>query len=234
MTRKELKVAAKAKLKGRVFVMLVPILIMGVISAVIASIASFTYGGGIIIEAPLAVGFALFYLKATRDEKTGLEDLFSQFKDLSRVWEQIKAYLLRWLYIVLGLICLIIPGIIMSLRYSQLEYIMADNPDLSCKEAMQECKALMKGRIDEYFALLVSFIGWFLLSILTLGILFIYVAPYFELSLTQYYLKIRAEDDSELTAQDAGGKAENDGLFDGDSSIDSASENTENKDGDIF
>ncbi|NCA68255.1 MAG: DUF975 family protein [Clostridia bacterium] len=210
MTRKELKLAAKTQIKGKVFILLLPLVIVGAISAVIAAISRFTYGVGIlalIIEFPLAIGLALFFIKFARDEKSGMEDLFSQFKDFGRMWEQIKACLIRWLYIFLGLLCFVIPGIIIALRYSLLEYVMADQPELTGKQAIEECKKLMKGRIDEIFGLYISFIGWFLLSILTCGILFIYVAPYFTLTVTKYYLAISAEEISaapaSVTAPDA-------------------------------
>lgn len=207
MTRKEIKQWAKSALKGKVFVALLPLVIYAAITGVFGAIGGSTFGIGaltFILLIPIQVGLAIFFIKFAKDEKVGLEDLFSQFKDFSRMFEQIKGMVLRWVYIFLGLILFIVPGIIFSLRYSLLNYVFANNPQLDYSEAMKKCKEMMKGRIGEYFVLLLSFIGWFILGALTFGILYIYIAPYFELTKTKYYLEICGqceENDKEATIQ---------------------------------
>jgi uncharacterized membrane protein len=72
----------------------------------------------------------------------------------------------------------IIPGIIAALNYSMSLFIMAQNPEIGIVEAIELSKKMMKGNKGKLFVLYLSFIGWFLLSGLTFGILMLYVYPY--------------------------------------------------------
>lgn len=59
---------------------------------------------------------------------------------------------------------LIVPGFIAAIRYSMAPYLLAEHPDWTAKEALEESKRIMKGRKGQYFLLLLSFIGWTLAS----------------------------------------------------------------------
>ena len=60
-------------------------------------------------------------------------------------------------------------------------------------EAMKKSREMMRGHKGELFALLLSFIGWFLLSILTCFILFIWLIPYINTTEANFYNKIKGE-----------------------------------------
>ena len=64
---------------------------------------------------------------------------------------------------------------------------IADNYHLSEKEAMEKSKKLMEGNKRKLFLLYCRFSGWFILSILTLGIGFFFLAPYLGVSLAKFY-----------------------------------------------
>jgi len=100
---------------------------------------------------PLYVGVATFFLKFANGENVETKVVFAQYK--INIWEPIKAYLLVGLYILLGTICFIIPGIIMALKYSQVGFAFAENPESKYDEAMRRSADLMKGRKGEYFIL---------------------------------------------------------------------------------
>ena len=87
-------------------------------------------------------------------------------------------------------ILLIVPGIIVGLMYSQTNFIATNNPDKKLREVLRESADLMRGRKLELFLLKLSFIGWFLLSVLTLGILLLWVLPYYKTTLANYYKHI--------------------------------------------
>lgn len=85
----------------------------------------------------------------------------------------------RDLYIVLWSLLLIIPGIVKSYEYRMIAYLLAENPNMTKDEAFAISRQMMDGQKWKAFVLDLSFIGWKLLSVLTLGILStFYVEPY--------------------------------------------------------
>ena len=74
-------------------------------------------------------------------------------------------------------------------------YIMIDNAEnnLSVTEAIKKAVELIKGHRVAFYSLIFSFIGWYLLGGLTLGILLIWVVPYLNVSLANFYRKLLKE-----------------------------------------
>ena len=70
-------------------------------------------------------------------------------------------------------------------------YVLAENPQMSANEALNESKAIMDGHKMDLFVLYLSFIPWMLLGSITLGIAYIYVMPYMQLTITNFYHKIK-------------------------------------------
>jgi len=138
----------------------------------------------LIIGGPLQLGLSIFSLNLARNKKADLEQLFDGFKDFVNA---LVAYLLVVVFVLLWTLLLIIPGIIAAIAYSQTFYILADNKGLKGSEALKQSKAMMNGNKWKYFCLCLRFTGWFLLSILTLGIGFLWLAPYFNVSTANFY-----------------------------------------------
>ncbi len=89
---------------------------------------------------------------------------------------------------VLGVILAMIPYIMKSYEYLLIPYILADNPDMERKEAFALTKKMMTGHKWEAFVLYLSFMGWYILSAFTCGILNIfYVEPYRAYTIAAYY-----------------------------------------------
>ena len=74
-------------------------------------------------------------------------------------------------------------------------YILLDKPELSATDAITESRNMMNGHKMELFLLDLSFIGWILLSILTCGILFIYVVPYMQAARAEFYRTLKGENE---------------------------------------
>ena len=130
-------------------------------------------------------GWQLFTLRASREEETGgAETLFSCFQQF---WRFLLAQLLMNLFITLWSLLFVIPGIIAAFAYSQTIYIMLDNPQISPLEAIAASKQLMRGHKFEYFTLQLSFLGWACLSIFTFGLLGIWLNPYMQVTMANYY-----------------------------------------------
>lgn len=98
------------------------------------------------------------------------------------------------LIIMLWSILLIVPGIMKAFSYSQAFYIMIDNPDIGIMDALRESKEMMYGYRMQMFVLGLSFIGWILLIVVTLGIASIWVAPYMAVTYAVFYIHLRDDE----------------------------------------
>ena len=82
----------------------------------------------------------------------------------------------------------------MSYAYSMTEYIKMENPNISPSRAIELSKIMTQGRKGNLFYLDLSFIGWNLLSAITLGILgIVYVNPYYFACKAFAYEELKAE-----------------------------------------
>lgn len=172
--------------KPAVLVTLVYILIVGAMEGAEAlSLLS------IFVLGPLSYGYYVSFLNSKRTgEVVRIENLFDGFKDYARVF---LTNLLQSIYIVLWTLLLIIPGIIKSIAYSQTFFVLKDNPELKNNAAIERSMAMMEGHKMEYFCLTLSFIGWILLSILTLGIGLLWVTPYMSTAMAHFYEYVKED-----------------------------------------
>ncbi len=98
---------------------------------------------------------------------------------------------LKDLFLALWSMLFIIPGIIKSYSYMMVPYILRDHPDLTATETITMSREMMDGHKWRAFLLDLSFIGWILLSILTLGILNVFwTGPYKENTRAALYLEL--------------------------------------------
>ena len=106
------------------------------------------------------------------------------------------------LYILIGFILMVI-GIIIALpqyyAYSQVEFILCDTLENQSYESafkiIRTSRQMMKGYKGKRFVLDLSFIGWYLLTAITLGIASIYVYPYVFTAQTLFYEAVLKEQD---------------------------------------
>ncbi len=148
---------------------------------------------GLIISGPVAVGYSMYLMLTIQDDKNAdkLEILFHGFKNSLNT--AIIANILRLVFIFLWSLLLFIPGIIKALSFSMTAYIIADNPDLTATEALDKSQEFMRGHKWRLFCLLFSFIGWFILSGFTFGLGLIFLLPYVNLSIANFYLDIKGQ-----------------------------------------
>jgi len=140
-----------------------------------------------IIQPQIGVGASIFYLNLSRQKEINIKQLFFTFKDMNRFGNIIGAYLLAILCTILGFLCLIIPGIILHIAFSQIFFILAEDDSLGPVDALKKSYNLMNGNKWTYFCLLCRFIGWGILSLLTFGIGFLWLYPYCWVSLAKFY-----------------------------------------------
>jgi uncharacterized membrane protein len=142
----------------------------------------------LIIAGPLILGMIIFVLSIARNKKASFEQLFLGFQNFGTA---IGAYLLMLLFIILWSLLLIIPGIIAALSYSMTFFIIADNKSIGPLEAIRKSKEMMKGYKWKIVCLSFRFLGWSLLAMLTLGIGYLWLIPYMQVSYAKFYDDIK-------------------------------------------
>lgn len=142
----------------------------------------------LIIGGPMFLGLTIFSLSIARKENSQFEQLFEGFR---RFGVSLAAFLLMILFVVLWSLLLIIPGIVAALSYSLVFYIIADDRTVTATEALQRSKKMMRGNKWKLFCLGFRFFGWFLLSVLTFGIGFLWLVPYMQVSFAKFYEEVK-------------------------------------------
>ncbi|HDR7654931.1 MULTISPECIES: DUF975 family protein [Bacillus] len=145
------------------------------------------------IIGPLTVGASYFVLNVIRGTNARIGHIFRWFNDGSKFMKSFLTYLLMNVYLILWTLLLIIPGIIKSFSYSMTYFILNDHPEYTANQAITESRRMMNGHKMDYFLLCLSFLGWFILSILTLGIGFLWLVPYFYTTSAAFYEEISKE-----------------------------------------
>lgn len=142
------------------------------------------------VNRPAGVGMARYFTKIT-EGKPEFSEIFYGFKNgyMRNVWVRFLADIKLGLWYLL----LVVPGIIKQFEYAIIPYILADEPELESKEVFAKAHELMMGNKWRLFKLEISFIGWFLLGIITFGVGLIAVRPYIETALGEFYQQIKSE-----------------------------------------
>jgi uncharacterized membrane protein len=148
----------------------------------VLAIAAFLASG------PFSLGFAGYFMRRVRGEEIRLTNIFEGFY---RFLPSLLLMFLTSLFIGLWSLLLIIPGIVKSFSYSMVFYIMRDNPEIEPLDAIDKSKIMMKGYKGKLFLLMLSFIGWMFLALLTLGIGLLWLNPYMYLSIANFYENLK-------------------------------------------
>lgn len=144
-----------------------------------------------LITLPLSYGILVLFLDFARGEKIENSKLFDGYKyGFQRIF---TTGLLQLIYTVLWYLLLIIPGIIKSYSYSMTYYILKDNPELKNNAAIEKSMQMMNGHKMDLFLLHLSFIGWAILCLLTMGIGFLFLIPYMYTAQAHFYEDLKKQ-----------------------------------------
>ena len=186
--RKEAWNALKGKRKTMAWVALI---YFGVV--VCCAILSALLWGNIvtlIVMPPILLGMRICAMRVVRGEDVVVTDLFSGW---GRFGSVVALNLVNGIFVSLWSLLLIVPGIIKSYAYSMSFYVLADHPGFSQDEAREESIDLMEGNKWRLFCLELSFLGWELLSILSFGVLYLWIIPYRETAHAIFYEQVKKE-----------------------------------------
>ena len=144
-----------------------------------------------IISAILEVATVGVYIKMSRSpEPVAFSDFIEGFNNWARAT---LGALWQYLWVFLWTLLFIIPGIIKTIAYSQMYYIIAEYKDVSVTKAMRISIEITKGHKWDLFVMYLSFLGWEILAAFTLGILNLWLLPYINMTYINAYHALMKE-----------------------------------------
>ena len=191
-----LRALGREALKGKWGLGIVGTLILFALTIIPAIIFNAIFGNGeattssvstvysMLISGPMTLGYAMFAISIFRRRETSPAEVFYGFERFAKAF---GLYIVMSIFIFLWTLLLIVPGIIAAFRYSMCFYLLADHPEMGIMEALNESKRLMKGNKWKYFCMNISFIGWMILGCFTLGIGYLWLTPYMEVTTIAFY-----------------------------------------------
>lgn len=140
---------------------------------------------------PMSIGYIYYLIKLIKGEKLDVKEAllskYSIFKLIMLVTIMVAVFTTLWTLL------LVVPGIIYMYKVIMVNYVLADtaNENTTWKEVINTSKNMMDGYKMDYFIFGLSFIGWELLCVLTLGIAIIWVVPYIQTANIMYYEELK-------------------------------------------
>ena len=139
------------------------------------------------LSAYIQVGIALYCLEIYKGKNVGLETIFSRFNG----FKPIIFILIYILIVFLGLILLVVPGIILGLMYSQIFFILADDPDIGVIEAFNLSNKMMKNNMWQFFMLNLEALLHFIAGVFTFFIWWIWLLPRYSIAYAGFYEELK-------------------------------------------
>ena len=205
MERAEIKQWAKEKIKGHIWELLIPILVATILTTLTIG-GKTTYEDGHLTTSsgiPLGlffffvgVGLVKFMTSFNNDKEHNFKDLFAYANDYVRIF---LTGLLESVFIFLWALLLVIPGIIKAFAYALVPFILADEKykDKKAMEVLKLSEEMMNGHKMDLFVFELSYIGWYIVVGLTLGIAGIWVIPYYTVAKYKLLEEIKNKYESE-------------------------------------
>lgn len=163
--------------------------VAGVVILVFIFAFVFSLCFSVFISNILTVGLNRFFI-LNLFGRPEFKELFYGFTNGNYV-KILKVMFKKTLYTFLWTLLFIIPGIIKSFEYYMVPYILAENPDIDEDTAFRLSKEMMDGNKWRTFVLSISFIGWEILCIFTLGFGYYFLFPYMFATYATLYEKLR-------------------------------------------
>ncbi|EOS81641.1 hypothetical protein C817_00370 [Dorea sp. 5-2] len=130
------------------------------------------------------LGYIKCMLKISNEENGQFVEIFYGF--YNNLFKNLVVIILKQIILWVGFVLLYIPGIIAfyKLRFLYYELMSSDKSIGAC---FKESWNLMRGHCVELFKIDLSFVGWYVLNVFTLGIASIYVKPLTTITYAEYY-----------------------------------------------
>ncbi len=192
-TRPEIKLIAKQNFSDNYWISVGATILAFIVIGAASGVSTFIMGlGALLVGPPMMVGLQYFSLWVYRGDAPTptIEDMFKI--GFSGYGRKLGGMLWMELFVFLWSLLLVIPGIIKAIAYSFTPYILAEYPNVPATEAIRISMRMTQGYKGDIFIMSLSFLGWFLLSSLTAGLVGIfYVNPYFYTSMAGLYEELK-------------------------------------------
>ena len=150
----------------------------------------FTIGSlALFIQGPISIGLATYSLAIANQKDYSYNQIFTGFKYF---FKALFLFLLFNISFLIGFIFLIIPGIIIALMFSQIFYIMAEDPSTGVIDVFKKSASLMKNKKLQLFGLGMRYVGLFILGVFTLGIWWLWLIPQAYVSFAIFYKELQS------------------------------------------
>lgn len=189
LSRQEIKAMAKERFAQNrsqcIYVCLV-------LTVLVAIFTEMTLIGTVFLSPAFIITAQYFFHQVYQGEYGTLSSYLKNcFDNLLR---KVGAHFLSSLLILLASILLFVPGVILSMAFYGVPYIVAMHPEVTVTSALKLSMRITKGYRMDLFITYLSFIGWLLLSGLTFGILYVvYVGPYMSTTFGGIYAQLEQE-----------------------------------------
>lgn len=144
-------------------------------------------------------GVMACFLDVVRKLPNSYKRLFTGFRSLKFFFKFVITEALQFFFLICWYLLLIVPGVIKYYSYAMTEFILMDHPEYGPLQAITESRKMMDGNRMRLFILGLSFIGWFFLCFVTLGIATLWVIPYYNAARAKFYLDVKAKYEQKLT-----------------------------------
>jgi uncharacterized membrane protein len=144
---------------------------------------------GVMLGGYVLFGMTKTYIGVTKNEQPIIEDsLLSGIKN-----QPVRAPLLNLIqsfFLAFWTLLFVIPGIIKSYSYALSYYLIVEDNLISPINAITKSRKLMDGHKLDLFMLDLGYLGWYLLSLFTFGILLIWVIPWHQTARTLFFADV--------------------------------------------
>ena len=203
MNNSEIRNVTKETLKGKYKDVMLPYILTSILVGLSQSEDFYTFGHEIygltfvatvgslalFIQGPISIGLATYSLSIANKVDFSYTQIASGFKYF---FKALFLFLLFSILFFIGLMLLIIPGIIIFLMFSQIFYIIAENPQTGIIDTFKQSASLMKNKKFQFLGLCLRYFALFILGILTLGIWWLWLTPQMYVSFAIFYKELKA------------------------------------------
>tara|TARA_B100000989_G_scaffold294602_1_gene273997 strand:- start:81 stop:671 length:591 start_codon:yes stop_codon:yes gene_type:complete len=192
ISNRDLVEKTKTILKDSYFQVFICIILASILPQIISSVSPQNVYLNIAVvglSGYIQLGLAVFCLDVFNKGEGEFTTIFNQFNS----FKPVIFIIILSIAIVLGFILLIIPGIIIGLMYSQVFFILADDPDIGVIEAFNLSEKMMRNHKWQLFMLNLEAILFFVAGVFTLFIWWVWLLPRYSIAYAGFYEELKKE-----------------------------------------
>ncbi len=144
----------------------------------------------ILIVGPVEYGVSFVFLKAARDERIEIKDMFAAFNNY---WSAVLANLLVTAIVIIGLMLLIVPGIVFACKLAFTPYLVVDRK-MEVTEAIRESWRMTNGHAWSVFLIGLLGIPIVIAGLIVFGVGVIVSVMWISIALASLYQAVSLTD----------------------------------------